>query len=153
MKTLIEEYYGHIVKVEFNSSPKSDNLELVPDSVKEVIFNNMADDVTDGEFTEDETGEEYSGRWSFQPLDFNLMKRIAAWNYHCVHETEGLTLEKFRAAYGSAVGAYFYEKWRGFRFDFFKMIRYFNQGDNGGQIFCSMLMECVEEYEKQKYTK
>ncbi|NAB53742.1 hypothetical protein GUJ47_15060 [Enterococcus faecium] len=39
MQILTEEYYGHIVEVEFATTPEGEELEFVPDYVKEVIFN------------------------------------------------------------------------------------------------------------------
>lgn len=34
MQTLTEEYYGHIIEVEFTIIPDSKELEFVPDSVR-----------------------------------------------------------------------------------------------------------------------
>ncbi len=56
MQTLTEEYYGHIVEVEFTTTPEGEELESVPDYVKEVIFNNLTDDSDSGEFTEKKPG-------------------------------------------------------------------------------------------------
>lgn len=154
MKILTEEYYGHILQVTFGTASDEATLEFIPDSVKEIIFSSMADNSDSGEFTEEETvgetGEGYSGSWWFQPLSFQLMKRIAVWDYYCVRATEGLTLKLFQETYGTAVGTHFYDKWCEFKFNFFKMIRYFSPGDNAGQLFCNMIMKQVEEYEEKQ---
>lgn len=150
MKILTEEYYGHILQVTFDTVSDGATLEFIPDSVKKIIFSSMADDSDSGEFTVDETGEGYSGNWRFQPLNFQLMKRIAAWDYNCVRATEGLTLKLFQETYGTTVGTHFYDKWCEFKFNFFKMMRYFTPGDNAGQLFCNMIMKQVEEHEEKQ---
>lgn len=149
-QTLTEEYYGHIIEVEFTTTPESEELEFVPDSVKEVIFNNLTDDSDSGEFTEEETGNGYSGTWKVQPLSFQLMLRIVNWDYNCVRATEGLTLELFQESYGNIIGAHYYGKWCEFKFNFFKMIRYFSQYMDAGQTFCNMVMKLVELYEEKR---
>lgn len=149
-QTLTEEYYGHIVEVEFTTTPEGEELEFVPDYVKEVIFNNLTDDSDSGEFTEEETGEHCSGTWKIQPLNFRLMLRLANWDYNHVHTTEGLTLELFQKSYGNVIGAHYYGKWCEFKFDFFKMMRYFSRYTDAGQTFCNMVMKQVESYEEKK---
>lgn len=149
-QTLTEEYYGHIIEVEFTTTPESKDLEFVPDSVKEVIFNNLTDDSDSGEFSEEETGDGYSGTWKVQPLNFQLLLRIVNWDYNCVRATEGLTLELFQKSYGNVMGAHYYGKWCEFKFNFFKMIRYFNQYMDAGQTFCNMVMKQVEGYEEKR---
>ena len=150
MQTLTEEYYGHIVEVEFATTPEGEELEFVPDYVKEVIFNNLTDDSDSGEFTEKDTGVQCSGTWKIQPLNFQLMLRIVNWDYNCVRATEGLTLELFRKSYGNVMGTHYYGKWCEFKFNFFKMIRYFSQYTDAGQTFCNMVMKQVEGYEEKK---
>lgn len=150
MQTLTEEYYGHIVEVEFATTPEGEEFEFVPDYVKEVILNNLTDDSDSGEFTEKETGTQCSGTWKIQPLNFRLMLRIANWDYNNVRATEGLTLELFQKSYGNVMGAHYYGKWCEFKFNFFKMIRYFNQYMDAGQTFCNMVMKLVEKYENKK---
>lgn len=150
MKILTEEYYGHILQVTFDTVPDGVTLEFIPDSVKDVIFSSMADDSDSGGFTKEETGDGHSGTWKFQPLNFQLMLRIANWDYNCVRATEGLTLELFQESYGKVMGAHYYGKWCEFKFNFFKMIRYFSQYMDAGQIFCNMVMKLVEKYEEKK---
>ena len=78
------------------------------------------------------------------------MLRIANWDYNCVRATEGLTLELFQESYGKVIGAHYYGKWCEFKFNFFKMIRYFSQYVDAGQIFCNMLMKQIEKYEEKQ---
>ena len=150
MKILTEEYYGHILQVTFGTVSDEATLEFIPDSVKEIIFNNLADDSDSGGFTEEETGDGYSGTWKIQPLNFQLMLRIANWDYNCVRATEGLTLELFQESYGKVIGAHYYGKWREFKLNFFKMIRYFSQYMDAGQTFCNMVIKQVEKYENKR---
>lgn len=150
MQTLTELYYGHTIRVDFATTPGSEELELIPDSVKEIIFNNLAEDNDSGEFTEEDTGERYSGTWKIQPLNFQLMLRLANWDYNCVRATEGLTPELFRKSYGNVMGAHYYGKWCEFKFDFFKMMRYFSRYTDAGQTFCNMVMTQVEKCEEKK---
>ena len=67
--------------------------------------------------------------------------------------TEGLTLEQFQKSYGNVMGAHYYGKWCEFKFNIFRMIRYFNQYMDAGQTFCTMLMAVVEDYEEKKRNK
>lgn len=147
MQTLTEGYYGHIIRAEFNTTPNKEKLEFIPDSVKEVIFSAMTDNSSDGEFTEEETNG-YSGTWRIQPLAFSVMKRISTWSYHIPQTNKGLTLESFQNAYGAVAGEHFYHKWHELQFYFFSMISYFGHEVDNGQIFCNMIMEQVEEFEK-----
>ena len=101
MQTVTELYYGHTIHVQLATSPEGEELEFIPDSVKEIIFNNLAEDADSGEFTEEDTGDGYSGKWKIQPLNFQLMLRIVNWDYNCVRATEGLTLEQFQKSYGN----------------------------------------------------
>lgn len=153
MQTVTELYYGHTIQVDFTITPKDKELEFIPDSVKEIIFNNLTEDVNSGEFTEEDTGDGYSGKWKIQPLNFQLMLRIVNWDYNCIRATEGLNLEQFQKSYGNVMGAHYYGKWCEFKFNFFKMIRYFNQYMDAGQTFCNMLMVVVEDYEEKKWNK
>lgn len=149
MRTLVEDYYGHIIRAVFNTTPKSQKLEFIPDSVKESIFSTMTDDSSEGEFTEEET-DGYSGTWSIQPLVFSVMKRIVRWHYYTAHANEGLTLKHFQDAFGTVAGEHFFNKWHEFQFNFFSMIGYFNLETNNGQIFCNMVMKQIEEFEENQ---
>lgn len=148
MQTLTENYYGHIVKAEFNTALNAEKLEFIPDSVKEVIFSAMTDNSLDGIFTEEETNG-YSGTWSIQPLAFSVMRRISTWSYHTPQANKGLTLELFQNAYGTVAGEHFYHKWHELNFNFFSMISYFSLEADNGQVFCNMIMKQVEDFEKE----
>lgn len=148
MQTLIEDFYGHIIRAEFSTTPQNDELEFIPDAVKEVIFSAMTDNSSDGTFTEEET-DGYSGTWSIQPLAFSLMKRIVTWHYHTAHASKGLTLELFQQAYGTVSGEHYYHKWNELQFNVFSMISYFSLEAANGQIFCNMIMKQIEELEEE----
>lgn len=40
---LTELYYGHTIQVDFTTTPEGEELEFIPDSVKEVIGNKQTD--------------------------------------------------------------------------------------------------------------
>lgn len=86
-----------------------------------------------------------------EKLNFATLLRIVIWDYNRSPLTgESLNLDVFCEKYGKVMGEHYYNK---FIFEFegniLKMIGYFRGENKEGQIFCDMIMECVEKYEQR----
>ena len=79
------------------------------------------------------------------------MLRIANWDYNCVRATEGLDVGTVPKILRQRGGNPLLRKWCEFKFNFFKMIRYFSQYTDAGQTFCNIVMKQVEGYEEKKH--
>lgn len=86
-----------------------------------------------------------------EKLNFATLLRIVMWDYNRSSLTgESLSLDVFYEKYGKVMGEHFYKKFI-FEFDgsILKMIGYFRGENKEGQIFCDMIMECIEKYEQR----
>ena len=151
MKTNIvlqEEFLQHQIEVTITESEEKEP-EFIPDSVKNIIMNQLSD-VPEGQFESEETGG-YSGTWRIiKPLDYKMLLRVVMWKYNCCID-ESLTEELFIKYFGGCDGRHFYSKWRyTIKFDFMEMIGYFRSNGNKGQIFCNMVMEQINKYENRE---
>lgn len=159
-QTIAETYYGHKLVVTFDRVTPYCKITSLPDSVKEIIFDTLAEDSLCGSFTEEETGDTmddeycaFSGSWSIVELDYELLFRIGSWNYNR-HQDESLTQELFEENFGKVQGAHYYSKW----IDYYKqhlinMVGYLSSNPVEAQTFCNMVIQKIKQYEQRKSIK
>jgi len=83
------------------------------------------------------------------PINQTLMWRIVLWEYNRSMD-ETLTEELFCRYYGTCFGSHFYSKWRYYDCNFMKMVGYFGNSRENGQIFCDMVYEQMSKYEQRQ---
>lgn len=157
---LTDHYCGHLIEVTFTSVIPHCELSHIPDSVFGCIMEQLKENVCDGEFSEEETGDCFdpedetrytvtAGTWRVVELNHNLLYRIGAWNYNRRPE-ESLTLELFVENYGKVQGEHYYSKWMDYYSQhFINMVGYLNSNSKEAQIFCDMIMQKVKQYEQR----
>jgi hypothetical protein len=86
-------------------------------------------------------------------LDHRFMLRIAIWVRNYGPE-EGLAKELFSETYGSVMGNHYLDKWENtYKHDIFSMIAYFGIDTKEGQLFCDMIMQQMQKYERRVFEK
>lgn len=156
-----DNYCGHLIEVTITSVIPLKVLEQIPDSVYECIMEELKENVTEGMFNEEDTGDSLSepdendleytvtaGYWRVIQIDHCLMLRIARWVRNFGFD-ERLTKELFSETYGSAMGEHYRAKWENtFRHDIIKMVAYLD-GHREGQKFCDMIYKQMVKYEQR----
>lgn len=83
-------------------------------------------------------------------LDFETLFRIARWDYNRCFKDESLDKDLFMGKYGKVMGEHYYNKFvHEFNGNILKMIGYFRGSEKEGQVFCDMITERIEKYEKR----
>lgn len=158
---LTDDYCGHLIEVTFTSVIPHCELDQIPDSVYDCIMEELKENVTEGIFKEEDTGDSLSdsdeneqeytvtaGSWRVIQIDHRFMLRIARWVRNFGYE-ERLTKELFAETYGSVMGDHYHEKWESvFRHDLIKMIAYLDDRKDG-QKFCDMIYRQMIAYENR----
>lgn len=159
---LTDHYCGHPIEVTFTSVIPRIKLEQIPDTIYDCIMEQLKENVTDGTFEEEDTGdmvyvseeqtEKYTvtaGSWRVIQLDQNFLARICLWvnNYA---DGEGLTREIFAETYGNVMGNHYAVKWESeYRHNILAMVNYFGYGSKDGQKFCDMVIKQMTKYEQR----
>ena len=76
-------------------------------------------------------------------LDFETLLRVVIWDYNRCFKDESLDKDLFIEKYGKVMGEHYYNKF------VLKMIGYFRGSEKDGQVFCDMIIERIEKYEKR----
>lgn len=85
------------------------------------------------------------GRWNCETL-----LRVVRWDYNRCFKDESLDKDLFVEKYGRVMGEHYYNKFiHEFDGNILKMIGYFRGSEKEGQIFCDMITERIEKYEKR----
>lgn len=72
------------------------------------------------------------------------------WDYNRCFKDESLDKDLFMGKYGKVMGEHYYNKFiHEFDGNILKMIGYFRGSEKEGQIFCDMITERIEKYEKR----
>lgn len=83
-------------------------------------------------------------------LDFETLLRVVIWDYNRCFKDESLDKGLFIEKYGKVMGEHYYNKFvHEFNGNILKMIGYFRGSEKEGQIFCDMITERIEKYEKR----
>ena len=83
-------------------------------------------------------------------LDFETLLRVVIWDYNRCFKDESLDKDLFIEKYGKVMGEHYYNKFvHEFNGNILKMIGYFRDSKKEGQIFCDMITERIEKYEKR----
>lgn len=76
--------------------------------------------------------------------------RIVRWDYNRCFKDESLDKDLFMGKYGKVMGEHYYNKFiHEFDGNILKMIGYFRGSEKEGQVFCDMITERIEKYEKR----
>lgn len=88
--------------------------------------------------------------YSMERLDFETLFRIVRWDYNRCFKDESLDKDLFMGKYGKVMGEHYYNKFvHEFNGNILKMIGYFRGSEKEGQVFCDMITERIEKYEKR----
>lgn len=72
------------------------------------------------------------------------------WDYNRCFKDESLDKDLFMGKYGKVMGEHYYNKFvHEFNGNILKMIGYFRGSEKEGQVFCDMITERIEKYEKR----
>jgi hypothetical protein len=83
-------------------------------------------------------------------LDFETLLRVVIWDYNRCFKDESLDKDLFIEKYGKVMGEHYYNKFvHEFNGNILKMIGYFRGSEKDGQVFCDMIIERIEKYEKR----
>lgn len=83
-------------------------------------------------------------------LNFETLFRIVRWDYNRCFKDESLDKDLFMGKYGKVMGEHYYNKFiHEFDGNILKMIGYFRGSEKEGQVFCDMITERIEKYEKR----
>lgn len=76
--------------------------------------------------------------------------RVVIWDYNRCFKDESLDKDLFIEKYGKVMGEHYYNKFvHEFNGNILKMVGYFRGSEKEGQIFCDMITERIEKYEKR----
>lgn len=74
----------------------------------------------------------------------------ARWNYNRCFKDESLDKDLFVEKYGRVMGEHYYNKFvHEFDGNILKMVGYFRGSEKEGQVFCDMITERIEKYERE----
>lgn len=83
-------------------------------------------------------------------LNFETLFRIVRWDYNRCFKDESLDKDLFIEKYGKVMGEHYYNKFvHEFDGNILKMVGYFRGSEKEGQVFCDMITERIEKYEKR----
>lgn len=83
-------------------------------------------------------------------VDFETLLRVVIWDYNRCFKDESLDKDLFIEKYGKVMGEHYYNKFvHEFNGNILKMVGYFRGSEKEGQIFCDMITERIEKYEKR----
>lgn len=83
-------------------------------------------------------------------LNFETLFRIVRWDYNRCFKDESLDKDLFVEKYGRVMGEHYYNKFvHEFDGNILKTVGYFRGSEKDGQIFCDMITERIEKYEKR----
>lgn len=83
-------------------------------------------------------------------LNFETLFRIVRWDYNRCFKDESLDKDLFVEKYGRVMGEHYYNKFvHEFDGNILKMVGYFRGSEKEGQVFCDMITERIEKYEKR----
>ena len=98
----------------------------------------------------DEECEEIHKIQDMERLNFETLFRIVRWDYNRCFKDESLDKDLFVEKYGRVMGEHYYNKFvHEFDGNILKMVGYFRGSEKDGQIFCDMITERIEKYEKR----
>ncbi|WP_195594667.1 hypothetical protein [Bacteroides fragilis] len=159
--------YSHLIQVTLTSVIPENKLTKIPDSVYDWIVDHLELNCVEGEFTEEQTGDNIyfpseenkhgtdvytvvAGSWRIIQLEYNtIYPLIMWWNNH--YTSEDLNLEHFITFFGKEMGTLYYAKWIGCKHNLIDAFGIFTGKQEDGQIFCNMLMQQVEQYQKKQH--
>lgn len=159
-------YCSHLIKVTFTSVIPANTLQQIPDSVYDNIMEALKENVSEGKFTEEETGDNLympgedssddnevytvcAGSWRIVELDFHLISRLVMW-WNNSYSKKLFNYDLFIRYFGETAGTEYYVEWLDRKENLIDMFGCFVSEHEDGQIFCNMLMEQIEEYEKEE---
>lgn len=165
-QVLTDYYCGHLIEVTFTSVIPGNTLQQIPDSVYDNIMEALKENVVEGIFTEEETGDNlyipgegdrdddevytvYAGSWRVIEMDFNLISRLVMW-WNNGYSEKLFTYDLFIRHFGEKAGPEYYVKWLDRKEDLIDMFSCFVSEHEDGQIFCNMIMEQVRQYEQEE---
>lgn len=159
MKTLKTIYCGFPVEVMLESLAGCNTSDYsIPNSIVDMFCEKIDEGERSGTFSDmpdDEMqfgrgpGHTRSGSWRVIELDYEKISRILAWEYNYAPD-EQLSEELFIRYYGKCMGQHYYEKWLYYKCKLHDMMAYFNFNTTEGQLFCDMIMEQMNKFEKRK---
>ena len=98
----------------------------------------------------DEECEEIHKIQDMERLNFETLFRIVRWDYNRCFKDESLDKDLFVEKYGRVMGEHYYNKFvHEFDGNILKMVGYFRGSEKEGQVFCDMITERIEKYEKR----
>lgn len=97
-----------------------------------------------------EPNEDFHTVRLFERLNFETLFRIVRWDYNRCFKDESLDKDLFVEKYGRVMGEHYYNKFvHEFDGNILKMVGYFRGSEKDGQVFCDMITERIEKYEKR----
>lgn len=83
-------------------------------------------------------------------ISFTYNRGGNVWDYNRCFKDESLDKDLFIEKYGKVMGEHYYNKFvHEFNGNILKMIGYFRGSEKDGQVFCDMIIERIEKYEKR----
>lgn len=158
-KVIIKPFYGHVIEVIYSDFSTPMTMDGITHSMGLTILSDLEKGLKKGTFRRAK-GEFYlKGEykyvsftyiWRKIELDYSLMLKIAMWATNR-NGDEIFTKDMFITNFGNSYGKHYFMKWKGeLECNYWKAYGYFRTHRDHGQIFCDMMMELVEKYEKRE---
>lgn len=135
-------YYSHTNTLSFNwdSYEKKITQEEFDDFVKNVDRSKLPEGIK----------FELNKILDMERLNFETLFRVVRWDYNRCFKDESLDKDLFIEKYGKVMGEHYYNKFvHEFDGNILKMVGYFRGSEKEGQVFCDMITERIEKYEKR----
>lgn len=159
-------YCGHLIEVTLTSVIPVNIIQQIPDSVYDTVMELLKENVTEGKFTEKDTGDNLyipgeggcdddevytvcAGSWRIIELDFHLVSRLVMW-WNNGYSKKLFNRDLFIRHFGEKAGAKYYVEWLDRKENLIDMFGCFVSEHEDGQIFCNMIMEQVRQYEQEE---
>lgn len=152
---LYESCLGFRVEITIETATEENNAyEYIPASVLCTVAEKVECGERKGTFAnlqDDDANKEHllSGSWRVIEIDYGIICRVLNWKYNFA-QSERLTEELFIRYFGGVMGRHYYAKWNAeYQHDLYKMLSYFGTSPADGQLFCDMIAEQMNNFEKR----
>ena len=156
-------YFGHRIEVTFTSIIPYNLFTQVPDDVLDSVGKDLKKNMVSGTFSDDHTGDmvtpadgsgdvytTFAGSWRIVELQFELMSRIAMW-WNNGYSAGEFDCASFIRHFGEKTGRKYYDRWVNHcKENLLDMFGTLVSEQEDGQLFCDMVMQQVELYEKRE---
>lgn len=162
-QVLTDTYCGHRIEVTFTSVVPYCTLTQIPDDVLDCLMEDLKDNVTSGTFSHEQTGDTihpdngdksiyatFEGSWRVVQLPYDIMYRIVRWWWTVYDRPTVFDRAMFDRYFGPEAGGLYHDSWVNvWKGDLLDMFGCFINDPQAGQTFCNMIMQQVEQFEKE----